>query len=264
MRLNSFYSAPNPLFQFFFLPLLCILSAARFFFSVFSPSVLFNTFCFSQLLETSKTLEKMYKIDNHVISAVAGITADANILINSARLSAQRHTLTYGEPVPVEQLVQSVCDLKQGYTQHGGVLAVISSFNFCCVTNTGFFFFFFWSPVFVTPGLRPFGVSFLWAGWDSHFGFQLYQSDPSGNYGGWKATSIGGNSQSAQSMLKQVSRDCNASLYLIVMILNFIFRVNFSSFGYYFVFCFTDVFLICINKYKKYILNSHGWRAGVP
>ena len=40
-------------------------------------------------------------------------------------------------------------------------------------------------------GLRPFGVSFLFAGWDAVHGFQLYQSDPSGNYGGWKATAIG-------------------------------------------------------------------------
>jgi len=32
-------------------------------------------------------------------------------------------------------------------------------------------------------------------GWDKHFGFQLYQSDPSGNFGGWKATCIGSNSQ---------------------------------------------------------------------
>jgi len=35
-------------------------------------------------------------------------------------------------------------------------------------------------------GQRPFGVSFLMAGWDVHYGFQLYQTDPSGNYGGWK------------------------------------------------------------------------------
>eukprot|EP00301_Raphidiophrys_heterophryoidea_P008969 c13266_g1_i1.p1 GENE.c13266_g1_i1~~c13266_g1_i1.p1 ORF type:complete len:265 (-),score=64.99 c13266_g1_i1:130-924(-) len=125
----------------------------------------------SKLLETSQTSEKMYKIDNHVAAAVAGITADANILINHTRLSAQRHLLTYAEPVPVEQLIQIVCDLKQGYTQYGG--------------------------------LRPFGVSFLWAGWDKHYGFQLYQSDPSGNYGGWKATSIGANASSSQSMLKQ-------------------------------------------------------------
>ena len=44
-------------------------------------------------------------------------------------------------------------------------------------------------------GLRPFGVSILYMGWDPHFGFQLYQSDPSGNYGGWKATCIGSNHQ---------------------------------------------------------------------
>lgn len=31
-------------------------------------------------------------------------------------------------------------------------------------------------------------------GWDKHYGYQLYQSDPSGNYGGWKATCIGNNS----------------------------------------------------------------------
>jgi 20S proteasome alpha/beta subunit len=56
-------------------------------------------------------------------------------------------------------------------------------------------------------GLRPFGVSFLVAGWDEHFGFQLFQSDPSGNYGGWKATAIGANNQAAQSILKQDYKD---------------------------------------------------------
>lgn len=43
-------------------------------------------------------------------------------------------------------------------------------------------------------GKRPFGVSLLYMGWDKHYGYQLYQSDPSGNYGGWKATCIGNNS----------------------------------------------------------------------
>ena len=40
-------------------------------------------------------------------------------------------------------------------------------------------------------------------GWDKHYGYQLYQSDPSGNYGGWKATCVGRNSQTAISILKQ-------------------------------------------------------------
>jgi 20S proteasome subunit alpha 3 len=61
--------------------------------------------------------------------------------------------------MPVEQVVKSVCNYKQAYTQYGG--------------------------------LRPFGTAFLFAGWDVNFGFQLYQTDPSGNYSGWKATVIG-------------------------------------------------------------------------
>jgi 20S proteasome subunit alpha 3 len=42
----------------------------------------------------------------------------------------------------------------------------------------------------------------LYTGWDKYHGFQLYKSDPSGNYGGWKATSIGGGHQAASSILK--------------------------------------------------------------
>ena len=58
-----------------------------------------------------------------------------------------------------------------------------------------------------TTGLRPFGVSFLFAGHDPHHEFQLYASDPSGNYSGWKATCIGANSSTAQTLLRQDFRD---------------------------------------------------------
>lgn len=129
----------------------------------------------SKLLQTSSSMEKMYKIDDHVACAVAGIMSDANILINTARVQAQRYTFMYQEPMPVQQLVQSLCDTKQGYTQFGG--------------------------------LRPFGVSFLFAGWDRNHGFQLYMSDPSGNYGGWQAAAVGANNQAAQSILKQDYKD---------------------------------------------------------
>jgi 20S proteasome subunit alpha 3 len=132
----------------------------------------------SKLLDTSAVgvrREKMYKLDDHIACAVAGITADANILINSCRLAAQQYTYTYQEPIPVEQLVRALCDQKQGYTQYGG--------------------------------LRPFGVSLLYAGWDKIDSFQLYQSNPSGNYDGWKATAIGANHQSAENILKQDYKD---------------------------------------------------------
>jgi 20S proteasome subunit alpha 3 len=106
-----------------------------------------------------------------MVCAVAGMTADANILIEVARSVAQRYLMRYDEDIPCEQLVRDICDIKQGYTQQGGK--------------------------------RPFGVSFIYAGWDPQRLFQLYQSNPSGNYGGWKATSVGANNASAQSLLKQ-------------------------------------------------------------
>lgn len=141
----------------------------------------------SKLLEQDTSAEKLYILNEYALStrpfsrtdpvfsnmicAVAGMTADANILINYARQAAQRYLLTYNEDIPCEQLVRRLCDLKQSYTQHGG--------------------------------LRPFGVSFIYAGYDPQRQFQLYQSNPSGNYGGWKATSVGANNASAQSLLKQ-------------------------------------------------------------
>lgn len=150
----------------------------------------------SKLLEQDTSAEKLYILNEYVdtmanlqitklltlyasnmICAVAGMTADANILINYARQAAQRYLLTYNEDIPCEQLVRRLCDLKQGYTQHGG--------------------------------LRPFGVSFIYAGWDPQRQFQLYLSNPSGNYGGWKATSAGANNASASSLLKQdYKEDC--------------------------------------------------------
>ncbi|KAI6121571.1 N-terminal nucleophile aminohydrolase [Pisolithus sp. B1] len=119
--------------------------------------------------------EKMFLLNSNVIGGVAGITSDANSLVNYARTVAQQHLLQYNDDIPVELLAQRLCDLKQGYTQYGG--------------------------------LRPFGVSILYAGYDPHYRFQLYHSDPSGNYSGWKATCVGANNGTAQSLLKQEYKD---------------------------------------------------------
>jgi len=131
-----------------------------------------------------------------MICAVAGMTADANILVNTARIYAQQYLHRYDENIPCEQLVKRLCDLKQGYTQTGGPPS-ISFFRFSSLLN----------GCVCLLGLRPFGVSFLYAGYDDIHGFQLYQSNPSGNYGGWKATSVGANNASAQSLLKQDYED---------------------------------------------------------
>ena len=65
------------------------------------------------------------------------------------------------DPMPVEQLVINIADIKQSYTQYGG--------------------------------MRPFGTSFIIAGWDDRQGFQLYSTNPAGIYRGWKAFTNGRN-----------------------------------------------------------------------
>jgi len=131
----------------------------------------------SKLLAPAKTSEKTYKLCQHATCTVAGLTSDANILIDQARLRAGRYAYQYQEPIPMEQLVENVCNTKHAYTQYGS--------------------------------LRPFGVAFLFAGYDVNHGFQLYQSDPSGNYSGWKATVIGANNQAGKSLLKTEYNDGN-------------------------------------------------------
>ncbi|ODV97634.1 hypothetical protein PACTADRAFT_146 [Pachysolen tannophilus NRRL Y-2460] len=129
----------------------------------------------SKLLEQDTSAEKMYILNDNMICAVAGMNSDASILVNHARVTAQNYLLTYNDDIPCEMLVRRICDVKQGYTQHGG--------------------------------LRPFGVSFIYAGYDDRYDFQLYTSNPSGNYSGWKAASVGSNNASAQTLLKKDYKD---------------------------------------------------------
>ncbi|XP_033248854.1 uncharacterized protein LOC117188711 [Drosophila miranda] len=99
------------------------------------------------------------------------LAADATKLIDEMRMSVQRFRFNYGEMIPCEGLVADICDVKQSYTQWGG--------------------------------RRPFGVSILFMGWDEVYGYQLYNSDPSGNYSGWKATATGQHFGVASSLLEQ-------------------------------------------------------------
>lgn len=59
-----------------------------------------------------------------MICAVAGLNSDASILVNYARVYSQDYLKLYNEDISCEQLVRRVCDLKQGYTQHGGMFII--------------------------------------------------------------------------------------------------------------------------------------------
>jgi 20S proteasome subunit alpha 3 len=70
----------------------------------------------------------------NVIGGLAGLTADANSIVNYARSAAQQHLYSYNEDIPVEALAQRVCNMKQGYTQYGG-MSLLYFFFFRSVTS---------------------------------------------------------------------------------------------------------------------------------
>jgi len=116
------------------------------------------------------------EVDTHLAAAVSGLIGDARTLIDHARVETQNHRFNFDEPMPVEALVQSVCDLALGFGEGGEKKKNKMS--------------------------RPFGVALLMAGYDDK-GSQLYFSDPSGTYLQYKAKAIGAGSEGAQATLQE-------------------------------------------------------------
>ena len=105
-----------------------------------------------------ESIEKMFKIDNHIGIATSGLVADARQLVARARVEAQVNRITYADKVPIDVLVKRICDFKQSFTQYGGS--------------------------------RPFGTALLIGGVDEN-GIHLYETDPSGAYQSYHAGAIG-------------------------------------------------------------------------
>lgn len=116
------------------------------------------------------SIEKIYIVDEHIGIAPSGLLADARILIEYARQEAQVHRLLYDEPIDVELLTRRISDLKQIYTQHGGV--------------------------------RPFGAALIIGGIDRQ-GPRLFQTDPGGIYFGYYATAIGSGASTILDFLEK-------------------------------------------------------------
>jgi proteasome alpha subunit len=129
-------------------------------------------------LEEAEYSWKIFKVDEHVGAAIVGLSSDARILIDQARIYAQSNKLTYDEPIDVEVVTKRICDIQQMYTQHAGV--------------------------------RPFGVSIIFGGVDKT-GNHVFGTHPSGTYRGYKATALGAGRETVLAILKEEYRE-NLSL----------------------------------------------------
>jgi proteasome alpha subunit len=123
----------------------------------------------SRLIE-SKSIEKIFQIDEHIGCATSGLVSDARVLVDHARVVAQVNKVTYAEKINIETLVKRICDFKQNYTQYGGV--------------------------------RPFGTALLVAGVDEQ-GNHLFETDPSGALVSYKAGSIGAGRNTVMDMFEE-------------------------------------------------------------
>lgn len=112
----------------------------------------------------------MFRIDDHVGIAIAGLTSDARVLSNFMRQQAMSSKMVFNRPVPVNRLVSAIADKAQVNTQE--------------------------------YGRRPYGVGFLVIGQDES-GPHLYEFSPSGNSYEYYAMSIGARSQSAKTYLEK-------------------------------------------------------------
>merc|ERR1711959_609729 len=130
-------------------------------------------------LQDARTVRKICSVDDHIALAFAGLTADARVLINKARMEAQSFSLTLEDRVSVEYITKHIASVQQRYTQSGGV--------------------------------RPFGISTLLCGFDQDGTPRLFQTDPAGTYSEWKANSTGRSAKTIREFLeKNYKDDCSA------------------------------------------------------
>nr|QBH74323.1 proteasome subunit alpha type [Nicoletia phytophila] len=122
-------------------------------------------------LQEERTVRKICLLDDHVVMAFAGLTADARILINRAQIECQSHRLTVEDAVTLEYITRYIAGLKQKYTQ--------------------------------SNGRRPFGISCLITGFDYDGTPHLYQTEPSGIYFEWKANATGRSAKTVREFLEK-------------------------------------------------------------
>ncbi|MEM4662647.1 MAG: archaeal proteasome endopeptidase complex subunit alpha [Candidatus Diapherotrites archaeon] len=117
-----------------------------------------------------ESVEKLFKIDDHIGAISAGLVGDARRLVKIARELAQESVIYYDEPIDVEYLAKEISSIKQIFTQYAG--------------------------------MRPFGISFIIGGINDGKK-RIFETEPSGAIAEYKATAIGRNKKKAMDILEK-------------------------------------------------------------
>ena len=127
-------------------------------------------------LIASESANKIFEVDEHIVTTAAGILSDARILIDNAQVLAQQNRVTYDSPIEPISIIRMIADKKQMSTQYGG--------------------------------MRPFGVAFLLGGVSNGQG-HLYTTDVTGNFLSYKANAIG---EHDEQIKEELRKDFDASM----------------------------------------------------
>jgi len=124
-----------------------------------------------------ESANKIYEVDSHIISSVAGVVSDARVLVERAQVVAQQHRITYDSPIEPELIVKEISNTQQQFTQYGGA--------------------------------RPFGVSIMIAGVKEKRP-ELYTTNVTGNYFSFHANAIGESDEKIREKLRdRYKKDLN-------------------------------------------------------
>ncbi len=132
--------------------------------------VLFRDRVMISKLEVTNGSTKIFKIDDYIGGTFSGVAGDGRALMKRAIIEAQRHRLTYNEPIDLKTLSERLGDLMQLYTQFGGT--------------------------------RPFGVALIIGGIDRE-GKRIFLVEPTGTFTEYKAIAIGMFNETAVEILEK-------------------------------------------------------------